>query len=435
MKTIIISGASSRSGKTTVTCALLSTLRQRGFNVIAYKTGPDYIDTEYLRRCGKCEGYNLDNWLMSDERMLELFTQTSSGKDIALIEGAMGLYDGGVNSTASIAKMIDAPVVLVINARSMGESAAAVALGLREYDRVKIAGVILNFTGSEYHEKIISSSLEEKGIKFFGALRRDDGLKIPERHLGLLTSQENDGFDAERLRVKFESSVDVDSMLNVAEESKFFWPNSKQSYPEKVYNVKIGVAQDKAFTFCYPENLMMLERFGAEIVSFSPISDDSLPDADGYIFVGGYPEVFADELSENTAMIDSVRKIAGKKPILAECGGMMYLCRKINDFDMAGVIPFDAKMSERPVMGYREARALRDNLLCSEGGVLRGHEYHYGRVDGESRPVFEVTRRDGSVLGLTGFAGERMLASWLHVNFWGYPDVAENFLKSTQNPS
>ena len=433
MKRIIIAGASSRSGKTTITCALLSTLRRRGLKVIAYKTGPDYIDTEYLRLSGKCEAYNLDTWLMSETRTLELFAETSLGHDIAIIEGAMGLYDGGANSTARIAKLLDAPVLLVINARSMGESAAAVALGFREYGDVNIAGVILNFTGSEYHEEIISSALEEKGMKFLGALRRDDGFAIPERHLGLLQARENEGFDIERLAEQFEASVDVDEVLRIAENVSKLRPCGMVT-PFRKYAVKVGVARDEAFSFIYPESLGVLERMGAEIIPFSPLNDESLPDADGYIFCGGYPEIFAEGLSTNAPMLASVRNC--KKPILAECGGMMYLCRSLKDndgrkFDMAGVIPFESYMAGRAVMGYMTGVALRDNIICRKGESVRGHEYHYSRVEPEISGedcAFELTRRNTGARHYGGFARGNILASYLHINFFGNENLAENFL-------
>ena len=259
MKRIVIAGASSRSGKTTVTCALLASLRKRGLSLTAYKAGPDYIDREHLRLSGQCQAFNLDTWLMSERRMLELFAHTSSGKDLAGIEGAMGLYDGGINSTAEISRLIGAPVILVVNARSMGESAAAVALGFREYDRrINLAGVILNFTGSDYHEEIIAEALRGKGIKYLGALRRDDSFTIPERHLGLFQAGENVSVDIERLRERFESSVDVDGILRLADVYGDSRPcGDGKISPAKKYHVRVGVAQDEAFTFTYPESLRL----------------------------------------------------------------------------------------------------------------------------------------------------------------------------------
>lgn len=437
MRKIIIAGASSHSGKTLTACGLLASLRKRGLNVIAFKTGPDYIDTEYLRRAGCCASYNLDTWLMSEEKTRRLFTEYSSGHDIAVIEGAMGLFDGGINSTASIARLLDAPVLLVINARSMGESAAAVALGFREFDRdINMAGVILNFTGSDYHSEIIASALNDKGIKFLGALKRDESLKIPERHLGLMSAGENSKFDIESLRKKFESSINVDEILRLSEnESVKTMRPCEKFIPSKKYDVRVAVASDEAFTFIYPESMNILERFGAEIIPFSPLNDSELPFADGYIFCGGYPEIFAERLADNAPMLESVRNC--HKPFLAECGGMMYLCRNLSGvdgrkYDMAGVIPFESFMSGRAVMGYMTGVALRDNIICKRGDVVRGHEFHYSRVEPEyygDTCAFELTRRNTQQSHYGGYVNGNILASYLHVNFYGNERLAENFLK------
>ncbi len=435
MKRIIIAGASSHSGKTTIACGLLASLKRRGLDVIAYKTGPDYIDPEYLRRAGGCEAYNLDTWLMNEDMTRRLFALTSYGHDTAIIEGAMGLYDGGIHSTAGIARLLDVPIILVINAKSLGESAAAIALGFREYDRqINIAGVILNCTGSDYHEKIIADSLAEKGIKFLGALRRDDDIAIPERHLGLLSAYENGGFDIDALRAKFESSVNVDEVMRIADNAPPLVSCSEIPSPEKIYDVHIAVARDEAFTFRYPDSMYALESIGAEIEYFSPIHDETLPKADGYIFGGGFPEIFAESLADNASMIHDVRECA--KPILAECGGMMYICRSMKNldgqnFNMAGVIPFDSYMAGRAVMGYMTATALRDNLLCAKGESVRGHEFHYSRVMPEyieGSCAFELVRRNNCGSHFGGYARGNVLASYLHVNFFGNERITSRFM-------
>jgi len=428
VKAIIISGTSSSAGKTSIACGLLRAFQKRGLKLCAYKTGPDYIDTEYLRRAGKCEAYNLDTWLMSEDKTLELFSRTSKDKDLAIIEGAMGLYDGGENSTAKIAKLLKVPVILVINAKSLGESAAAVALGFKNFDpEIKIAGVILNCTGSENHAKIISNSLEKVNIKFLGALPRDDKLKIPERHLGLLPVFENK-FDFENLAYLIEKNLNLDEFLRIPDAffssiSYFLLPNS--------YLKKIAVASDEAFSFYYPESLETLRNLGAEIIFFSPLRDKILPEADAYIFGGGFPEVFANELSENFSMLESVRNC--RKKILAECGGLMYLCKNLENFKMAGLLPFNSFMTKRPVIGYMEAIALKENLLCGKNKIIRGHEFHYSRVEPEfnfykNNCAFELTRRNKLEKSFGGWASENILASYLHINFFGNEDLAEKFL-------
>ena len=431
----MIAGSGSHSGKTTLTCGLLEALIHRGFSVAAYKTGPDYIDPQFLRLAGKCEAYNLDTWLMSGQRTRELFAGTSAEKDIAVIEGAMGLYDGGLHSTAGIAKLLHAPVILVMDAKSLGESAAAVALGFREYDHdVNFAGVILNRTGSEYHEKMIADELSRLGIKCFGALRRDDGLGVPERHLGLVPADEGAGYDSERLWLAVEEGIDIDVLLRISEETPKLYAPSRKIRPSA--GVRIGVARDEAFSFYYPESFGILEELGAEIEYFSPVHDSELPKADGYIFGGGFPEMFAEQLSANASMTASVR--ANVKPVLAECGGYMYLCRSLRDFggkvhEMAGVIPADSVMTDRAVLGYMEAETLRSNILCETGRVIRGHEFHYSRIEPdfpEELCAFALTRRNTGTSRFGGYAHKNILASYLHINLFGYPKLAERFIES-----
>ena len=438
MKIILLAGASSSAGKTSIACGILRALSERGMKVCAYKTGPDYIDTEYLRRAGRCEAYNLDTWLMNKNSVRELFIKTSKDKDVAVIEGAMGLFDGGENSTAAIAKLLGVPVILVINAKSLGESAAAVALGFKNFDReIKIAGVILNCVGSENHAKIISDALESVKIKFFGALPRDEKLKIPERHLGLLPAFENK-FDFEALADSVKRNLDLDGILKNSD-FDFSHRQSASNRHSLPVDKKIAVAKDEAFSFYYPESLETLRELGAEIIFFSPLRDKFLPEAEAYIFGGGFPEIFARELSENFSMLESVRKIYKRKKILAECGGLMYLCRELEDlnhekFRMAGLLPFDSFMTERPVIGYMEARALKENLICEKDFLIRGHEFHYSRIKPDfdfykENCAFELTRRKTGGKSFGGWSDENILASYLHVNFFGNENLAEKFLQ------
>ena len=443
MKAILIAGASSSSGKTSIACGLLRVFSKRGLKVCAYKTGPDYIDPEYLRRSGKCEAYNLDNWLMSEDKVRELFFKTSQNKDIAIIEGAMGLYDGGENSSAAIAKLLKIPVILVINAKSLGESAAAIALGFKNFDpEIKIAGIILNFVGSETHSKIISDSLERINIKFLGALPRDEKLKIPERHLGLLPAFENK-FDFDSLADSAEKNLNLDELLKLSdnENPKVFYPSSFLIPNSSFLIKKIAVARDEAFSFYYPESLRILSELGAQIIFFSPLRDKFLPEADAYIFGGGFPEIFARELSENFSMLESLKKIDKRKKILAECGGLMYLCKSLENLDhekfkMAGLLPFDSFMTKRPVIGYMEARALKENLICEKNSFIRGHEFHYSRVEPEfnfykDNCAFELTRRRTNEKFFGGYTScKNILASYLHINFFGNINLAKKFLFS-----
>ena len=413
---IIISAASSSSGKTLITCGLLKAFQKRGLSLCAYKTGPDYIDTEYLRRFGNCEAYNLDTWLMSENSTLELFNKTSKDKDIVIIEGAMGLYDGGLNSTARIAKLLNAKVILVLNVKSLGESAGAIISGFLSYDKeINFAGVILNFAGSESHEKIIREELKKINVKVLGVLRRDKNFEIPERHLGLLPLSENENFNYE---IDIEKYVDVDEILKISEIKK----------------TRVSIAKDEAFTFYYPESLEALENFGAELKFFSPLHDKKIPDSEICIFGGGFPEMFARELSENLEMINSVKNFKGK--ILAECGGLMYLCKTITNlnsekFNMARLVPFNSFMTDKPVIGYIEAKALKENILCEKNKIIRGHEFHYSRIEPElskDNSAFEFTRRKTGISYYGGYSEKNILASYLHINFFGNLDLVEKFL-------
>ena len=436
MRRIVIAGTGSHCGKTTLACGLLAAFRRRGLTVSAYKTGPDYIDPQYLRLAGKCEAYNLDTWLMSEARTLELFAKTSRGTDIAIIEGAMALYDGSTHSTAGIAKLLRASVILVVDAKSVGESAAAVALGFREFDRdVNLAGVVLNNAGSDYHVKIIADELARLGVNFLGAIRRNDTLAVPERHLGLVPAGENAGFDVEAVRLAVAGSIDLAEVLKIAESAGELHAESTTLRPS-AERVRVGIARDEAFSFYYPESLAVLEELGAELVYFSPIHDAMLPEADGYIFGGGFPEMFAASLAENTSMLRSVK--LNTRPVLAECGGMMYLCRSLQDLQgnshaMAGIIPADAVMTTRPKLGYMEAVSLRKNILCEAGQVVRGHEFHYSQLEPEIPEelcAFTLTRRNTKASHFGGYVHDNVLASYLHINMFGYPELAENFIEN-----
>ena len=254
----------------------------------------------------------------------------------------MGLYDGGRNSCAEIAKLLNAPVILIINAKSLGESAAALAMGFRDYDKnINLAGVIINNIGSDSHAKIIADSLKHVNIKLLGSIKRDDSLTLKERHLGLIPVTENDSFNLEKLRHVIESSINIQEIINIAKGAPLLDSYASCEKFAPVKNVRVAVARDKAFSFYYPESLEILESLGAELIYFSPLSDKTLPESDKYIFGGGFPEIFAGELAENKSMLESVKTCT--KNILAECGGFMYLCRTLTDlngekFAMTGLI-------------------------------------------------------------------------------------------------
>lgn len=440
VKALVMGAVSSGSGKTTLTIGLMAALRARGLKIQSYKIGPDYIDTSYHALATGRPSHNLDSWLVPTEKLRSIFTTTVGDADAAIVEGVMGLYDGGrrgISSTAEIAKLLKLPVVLVVDAKSMGASAAAVALGFREYDReLNLAGVILNRIGSPTHRKMIEDALSTVGIRCFGALKRDERFTIPERHLGLLMAGENPAFNflSELVRA-VEEQIDIDGLMAAAREIKLPSTVEKSTVEKKC---RIGIARDEAFSFYYPESLTKLERLGAELIEFSPLRYGALPQVDGLIIGGGYPEMFAAELERNASMRVAIGEAAAAGlPIYAECGGYMYLMRELIGFDgrryeMCGVFDGSAKMNERlQMVGYVEAELIADCAIGRRGDAVRAHEFHFSSVDGDlkAKKIFRCTRLRTGKIYEAGAVKGNAVGSYLHLHFTGCPGVAEHFIK------
>jgi cobyrinic acid a,c-diamide synthase len=440
----VIAGTQSGVGKTTIVSGLLIALRNRKIKVQSYKVGPDYIDPGYHSLASGRPCHNLDSWLMPEERLLSMFAATSEGMDIAIVEGVMGLFDGGsggVASTASVARLLKAPVVLVVNARSAGESVAAVVLGFKQYDpEVRLAGVILNQVGSDSHQLMVTEAVERIGVKVLGVIRRDDNLKVPERHLGLLPVTENQAESVlANIHAAIAGQLDVPALLELAATAADLPIPPAPALPV-IRRARIGVAQDEAFSFYYPESLRGLEEVGAELIPFSPLRDKQLPPVDGLLFGGGFPEMFLAQLAENHSMLDSIRMASERgAPIVAECGGYMYLCRNVESFDgqkypMVGLIPENCRMEKRlQAVGYVEATACVDNVLCRAGETLRGHEFHFSRMEPaepnqQGQPAFMIRKKRTGANAPGGYAGNNLLASYLHIHFAGNPDAARRFV-------
>ena len=437
---VVIAAVHSGSGKTTITSGIAAALASRGMKVRPYKVGPDYIDPGYLGLAAGVCADSLDTWLTDEPTMKRIFCESSAGADISIVEGVMGLYDGGkggISSTAQIAKALQAPVILVIDVRSMGESAAAIAAGFRGYDPgVDLRGVIINRYGSQSHRDMICEALERVGIPMIGAVPRSGKAEVRERHLGLLPVDENDNReyieDIERL---IEPSIDFEALISIAESAPRIEAASAAQVPRDRSAV-IAAARDEAFSFYYPESLAELERAGAEIIYFSPMKDAAIPKCDGLIFGGGFPEVFAARLAANAAMKTAVRAAADEGlPIYAECGGFMYLTRSITDFagtkhEMAGVIPLDSKMNDRlRMVGYVTAEALTDCLTAEIGTSVRGHEFHFSNIEGKTEyPAFLFTKARTGESYSAGYAKGNILASYLHLHFAGFPNAAKRFV-------
>lgn len=442
---LVIAATQSGSGKTTLVTGILAAFRAQGLRVQSYKVGPDYIDPGYHALASGLPAHNLDTWLMSPERLKEIFARTAKDADLALIEGVMGLYDGGrkgVSSTAEIAKLLDAPVLLVVDAKSMGDSAAAIALGFRCYDlEVKLAGVLLNRLGSDTHETMIREAMAKIDMPVLGAMRRDDSLKMPERHLGLLPVEENEESGVvKKMGEKAAQSVDLAAIRELAAAAPPLALSEKPRFGARrvAPKVRLAVARDEAFSFYYPESLEVLESFGAEILFFSPLKDAVLPEVDGILLGGGFPEMFAEELMANVSMRGSLRE-AGEAgvPIYAECGGYMYLMEKLVAFDgrsyeMVGLIPSAVQMNRRlQMVGYVEAELCTDAVLGPKGRKLRGHEFHFSTEtasEESAQRAFIFTRMRNGARYAAGYANGTLLGSYLHLHFAGCPEAAESFV-------
>lgn len=441
---VVLAAAQSGSGKTTIATGLMAALRQAGLKVQAFKVGPDYIDPGYHSlACGR-PGENLDSWLVPASDIPALFACSCEGADITIIEGVMGLYDGGrkgVSSTASIAKLLHAPVLLVLDAHAMAASAAAIALGFRDFDpEVNLAGVIANRLGSESHAQMVREACEAIGIPVYGTLRRDPRLQTPERYLGLVPTQEND--DAAivgQWGQAVSDALDIDRIRVLAASAPPLHVAAYMDRPKPGKSVRIGFARDEAFSFYYASGLQELRAQGAELVPFSPLLDAALPEVDGLLLGGGFPEQFAATLSGNSAMRSSIREAAeAGMPIYAECGGYMYLMQELIDpsgtaWPMAGVFPGRAVMTEKlQMVGYVTATLQQDTVLGPAGTELHGHEFHFSREEGNAgasaRPFHFVKLRNGDAYP-AGQQVRHALGSYLHLNFAGCPEAAQSFLK------
>lgn len=443
---LVVAATQSGGGKTTLVTGLLAALRSRGLCVQSFKVGPDYIDLGYHRMASGRTGHNLDTWLVPEGRLTEIFARECEGADIAIIEGVMGLYDGGrrgISSTAAIAKALDAPVLLVIDAKSVGASAAATALGFRVYDpKLNLAGVLINRLGSDTHEDMIREAMAGIDMHVYGAIRRDSTLSLPERHLGLTPVEEHAAAATiHAVGERVEEGLDIEAILELARSAEpVSLPMASRQAAQRA--TRIGVARDEAFSFYYAASLAELEAQGAEIVEFSPLHDACIPNVDGLIIGGGFPEMFAGQLSGNVSMRTSIsRAAAAGMPIYAECGGYMYLMKTLIDFDgveheMAGIFPMRARMTEKlQMVGYVEAEQAVDTVLGSAGLVLHGHEFHFSVEEAEHsadlvRPFTFTKLRNGAQYQ-AGCVFQNALGSYLHLHFAGCPSAAAHFVEAS----
>ncbi|MBI5740053.1 MAG: cobyrinate a,c-diamide synthase [Nitrospirae bacterium] len=468
MKGIIIAGTHSGCGKTTVTLGILAALKKKGLTVQSFKAGPDFIDAGLHKLITGRPSRNLDLWMCGIEYAAQCYKRNAADADMAVVEGVMGLYDGNM-STAYLASTLDLPVILVVDAYGMAESAGAVVKGFKEFrvqssefsnrkdreaqfpeselqtlnSKLSFAGVIFNRVASENHFNRLKGSVRDAPV--LGYLPRDIDFEVPHRHLGLATAEENPlGDEAiQKLTDVVLKYIDVKELLKGA---RVMGQGSKEktSYPIAPCPpdpaVRIAVARDRAFCFYYEDNLDLLRDAGAEIITFSPLSDSKIPDGVDALYIGGgYPELYAKELSANGMMLDSIKQFAaGDMPVYAECGGFMYLTNgiwsmedgKSKLWEMAGIFPFDTQMKDRlSRLGYREIYLKEDCILGRKDSVIRGHEFHYSEIeDSSQQSIYSVRDGSGNLLPDEGYRIKNTIGSYVHTHFGSNREIAKIFI-------
>lgn len=456
---LMIAGTSSGAGKTTITVGLMSALYQRGLVVQGFKTGPDFIDPSYHTAVTGRPSRNLDGYMCTREVVQEIFWRGIRDADIAIIEGVMGMYDGldplsNAGSTAEMSKWIDAPVLLCVDVSSMARSAAAIVLGYQKLDEgVQIAGVIANRAGSERHFQLVKSGIEQMcQVPVLGYLPHVPALQMPERHLGLIPAIERGELQPlfEHLAQQLEATVDLGALLRIAKQAPEIHPpileifSYGQGGKRAGLQVVIAVAKDAAFNFYYPENLELLESYGATLVYFSPLAGELIPqEACGLYLGGGFPEEFAVTLSQQREVLQDFRQriVEQGLPTFAECGGYMFLCRTLTTKDgqtypMAGVLPAEVTMQAKlAALGYREVVAEQDTVLLAKGESARGHEFHYSTLKFDETSAIGLekchaytTTAFGRIVQ-EGYTKGPLLAGYTHLHFASNPKVAKRFVE------
>ncbi len=438
---LVIGAASSGSGKTTVTVAILAALRARGLRVAAFKCGPDYLDPGYLARAAAAPAQNLDGWMMGRDSVLATFARAARDADVAVVEGVMGLFDGASptseeGSTAEIAKWLDAPVAAVIDVSGMARTAAALARGLAGFDpEVQVAALVCNRVGSRGHLDLLREAVETPPVA--GGLPSRADLAFLERHLGLVTASPAvlpDETVAALGRLA-EEWLDLDALLGIARAAPPLEAPAAATPRAARRRCRIGVAFDEAFHFYYEDNLARLESLGAELVRFSPVRDAALPEVDGLILGGGYPEEHAPALAANRGMRAAVRALAASgRPVYAECGGLMALASAIRtrdgrEHEAFGLLPGVAVIHDRlQALGYAEVVTRSPSLLGGAGVSFRGHQFRYSELVGvpEAVPrVYSVARRRGEPFAEGYAPATNVLASYVHAHWASCPAAAE----------
>ena len=438
---VMIAGTGSGCGKTTVTCAILKALKNRGLNVTSFKCGPDYIDPMFHSEIIGTKSRNLDMFLCGEEITKYLFAENSRESDISIIEGVMGFYDGlGIRnskySSNYISNETDTPVVLVVGCAGMALSIAAMVKGYTDFYKNNIKGVIINGASEKMYpiyKEIIESNT---GVKTLGFLPKIKEASIESRHLGLVTASEIDSLNhkIDLLGENGEKYIDIDGLLEIAKEAPAMECDNIEI--EQGEPVTIGVAKDKAFCFYYEDSLQLLKKMGAKIVTFSPLNDEKIPEGiNGIILGGGYPEVFAEKLSKNKSMLNSIKTaITEGMPVYAECGGFMYLGNTIKDeseleYEMVGAIDMKSELTKRlQNFGYTTLKAKGDNLLAKEGWGINAHEFHYSKSNDDGDD-FKAVKPSTGVERNCIHGSETLFAGYPHLHLWANIDFAKRYIE------
>ncbi len=464
---LLISSPQGQSGKTIITVGLCDVLKRRGLSIQPFKKGPDYIDPSWLTIAAGRSCRNLDLFLIPKNKLIQTFQQASDETDLVIVEGAMGLYDGldAQGTTAEIARLLNIPVVLVVNTSRMTSSIAAMVTGYQHFQKdVPIAGVILNYVSGTRHESKLRNAVEQYcGIPVVGSIPRDQDLRIVERHLGLIPSSEAGEAElwVERIGRKLESHFDLDRILTIAREfgpphpfplppgerekkeytlpqgerEPFITPRPLGERGKGPPRVRLGVMRDQVFNFYYPENLEALGEAGADLVFINSLQD-RLPQVDGLYIGGGFPEFFLEKLEKNKELRQELwEAIEQGLPVYAECAGLMYLCRSVSwrkrSYKMVGVIPSEINLSERPEgHGYVVAKVINENPLFPVGLTLRGHEFHHSSllpID-DLQFAYQIQRGKGITGQKDGIVYKNLFASYVHLHALGTPEWVEGFV-------
>ena len=443
---VILAGTGSAVGKTAIATGIMKVLSEK-YDVQPFKVGPDYIDPSYHTLATKNTSRNLDSFFMTKGQVRDSYNKAMRDKDIAVIEGVRGIYEGidsinDIGSTASVAKSLEAPVILIINSRSLVKSAAALVLGFKTLDPdINIAGVILNKVINKAHYLKTKKSIEEiTNTEVIGGISRNNNISIEQRHLGLVPAREKKTslkyIDLWSQTIK--ESIDMDRLVEIAKSAPKIESDTTPIWNKlNRQKVKIGVAYDEVFNFYYKENIESLEANNAKIEYFSPLNDEHLPDIDGLYIGGGYPELFSKQLNENKSMLKDIKSFhMDNHPIFAECGGLMYLMKSIHEDEQVNIYPYKSVLTDKvQALKYTIAEVQKDNIISKKGEKFNGHEFHYSKVIVESPKndfAFKITRGKGSYNLQDGFMEKNTLASYVHTHVAAMPNFGGNLCISAK---